>query len=68
MCADATSAIADLSALEYLTLLDGSYTEHGLWQLTRLTKLRHLHIEREGLTTRCSSSPLPCQHSPSWMA
>lgn len=46
----ALSAIADLPALEYLALLGGSYTEHGLWQLRRLPKLRHLHIEREGLT------------------
>lgn len=47
---DALSAIADLPALEYLALMDGSYTEHGLQQLSRLPKLRHLHIEREGLT------------------
>jgi hypothetical protein len=46
----ALSAIADLPALEYLALLDGSYTEHGLQQLRRLPQLRHLHIEREGLT------------------
>jgi hypothetical protein len=46
----ALSAIADLPALEYLALLGGSYTEHGLQQLPRLPKLRHLHIEREGLT------------------
>ena len=46
----ALSMIADLPALEYLSLLDGSYTEHGLRQLARLPKLRHLHIEREGLT------------------
>ena len=46
----ALSAIADLPALEYLALLGGSYTEHGLQQLRRLPKLRHLHIEREGLT------------------
>jgi hypothetical protein len=46
----ALSAIADLPALQYLALLDGSYTEHGLQQLRRLPKLRHLHIEREGLT------------------
>ena len=46
----ALSVIADLPALEYLALLDGSYTEHGLRQLRRLPKLRHLHIEREGLT------------------
>jgi hypothetical protein len=43
-------AIADLPALEYLALLDGSYTEQGLHQLRRLPKLRHLHIEREDLT------------------
>lgn len=47
---DALSAIADLPALESLSLLGGSYTEHGLRQLIRLPKLRHLHIEREGLT------------------
>ena len=46
----ALSVIADLPALEYLSLLDGAYTEHGLRQLSRLPKLRHLHIEREGLT------------------
>ena len=46
----ALSTIADLPALEYLALLDGAYTEHGLRQLRRLPKLRHLHIEREGLT------------------
>ena len=46
----ALSAIADLPALESLSLLGGSYTEHGLQQLCRLPKLRHLHIEREGLT------------------
>jgi hypothetical protein len=46
----ALSVIADLPALEYLSLMDGSYTEHGLQQLARLPKLRHLHIEREGLT------------------
>jgi hypothetical protein len=46
----ALSAIADLPALESLSLLGGSYTEHGLRQLIRLPKLRHLHIEREGLT------------------
>jgi hypothetical protein len=46
----ALSAIADLPALEYLALLGGSYTEHGLQQLRRLPKLRHLHIEREDLT------------------
>jgi hypothetical protein len=42
--------IADLPALEDLSLLDGAYTEDGLRQLCRLPKLRHLHIEREGLT------------------
>jgi len=42
--------IADLPALEALSLLGGSYTEHGLQQLRRLRKLRHLHIEREGLS------------------
>jgi hypothetical protein len=46
----ALSAIADLPVLEYLALLGGSYTEQGLRQLRRLPKLRHLHIEREGLT------------------
>ena len=46
----ALSVIADLPALESLSLLGGSYTEHGLQQLRRLSKLRHLHIEREGLT------------------
>jgi hypothetical protein len=46
----ALSAIADLPALEYLSLMDGSYTADGLGQLSRLRKLRHLHIEREGLT------------------
>jgi hypothetical protein len=46
----ALSAIADLPALESLSLLDGSYTEQGLQQLRRLPKLRHLHMEREGLT------------------
>jgi hypothetical protein len=46
----ALSVIADLPALESLSLLGGSYTEHGLQQLTRLRKLEHLHIEREGLT------------------
>jgi hypothetical protein len=46
----ALSAIADLPDLESLSLLGGSYTEHGLQQLRRLPKLRHLHIEREGLT------------------
>jgi hypothetical protein len=46
----ALSVIADLPALESLSLLGGSYSEHGLQQLGRLRKLRHLHIEREGLT------------------
>jgi hypothetical protein len=46
----ALSVIADLPALEYLALLDGAYTGHGLQQLARLPKLRHLHIERQGLT------------------
>ena len=46
----ALSVIADLPALEYLALLDGSYTEHGMRQLARLPKLRHLHMERDGLT------------------
>jgi hypothetical protein len=46
----ALAAIADLPALEALTLLGGSYTAHGLQQLTRLPKLEHLHIEREDLT------------------
>jgi len=45
----ALSVIADLPALEYLALLDGAYSEHGLQHLARLPKLRHLHIEREGL-------------------
>jgi hypothetical protein len=45
----ALSVIADLPVLEALSLLGGSYTEHGLQQLHRLPKLRHLHIEREGL-------------------
>jgi hypothetical protein len=44
------SVIADLPALQTLSLLGGSYTEHGLQQLCRLRKLRHLHIERDGLT------------------
>jgi hypothetical protein len=46
----ALSAIADLPALEYLAIPDGAYTPHGLQQLRRMPKLRHLHIEREGLT------------------
>jgi hypothetical protein len=46
----ALSMIAGLPALEYLALLDGAYTEHGLRQLARLPKLRHLHVEREGLS------------------
>jgi len=46
----ALSTIAGLPALDALSLLGGSYTEHGLQQLRRLPKLRHLHIEREGLT------------------
>jgi hypothetical protein len=33
-----------------LSLLGGSYTEHGLQQLTRPPKLHHLRIEREDLT------------------
>ena len=46
----ALSAIAGLPALEYLSLLDGAYTEYGLRQLRRLPRLSHLHVEREGLT------------------
>jgi len=46
----ALSAIADLPVLESLSLLGGSYTEHGLQRLRRLPKLRHLHVEREKLT------------------
>jgi hypothetical protein len=46
----ALSMIAGLPALEYLALLDGAYSGHGLRQLARLPRLRHLHIEREGLT------------------
>jgi hypothetical protein len=46
----ALSVIADLPALASLSLLGGSYTEHGLQQLSRLRTLRHLHIERDGLT------------------
>jgi hypothetical protein len=47
---DALAAIAGLPVLEALTLLGGSYTEHGLQRLTRLPRLQHLHIEREDLT------------------
>jgi len=47
----ALSAIACLPALEYLSLMHGAYTEHGLRQLSSLRKLRHLHIEREDLTS-----------------
>lgn len=46
----ALSMIANLPSLEYLSLLDGAYTEHGLRQLRRLPKLGHLHVEREGPT------------------
>lgn len=46
----ALSAIAELPALGALTLLGGSYTDRGLQHLTRLSKLQHLHIEREDLT------------------
>jgi hypothetical protein len=46
----ALSEIAGLPALETLTLLDGAYTEQCLQHLGRLRTLRHLHIEREGLT------------------
>jgi hypothetical protein len=46
----ALAVIADLPALEALSLLGGSYTERGLQQLSRLPRLRHLHIERDGLT------------------
>jgi hypothetical protein len=46
----ALAVIADLPALEALSLLGGSYTDHGLQQLSRLPRLRHLHIERDGLT------------------
>jgi hypothetical protein len=42
--------VAGLPTLEYLALLNGAYTEQGLWQLVRLPNLRRLHIEREGLT------------------
>ncbi len=50
----ALSMIAGLPALEYLALLDRAYTEQGLRRLVRLPKLRHLHIEREGLTAPMS--------------
>ena len=46
----ALEAIADLPAIEALTLLGGSYTERGLQRLTRPPRLQHLHIEREDLT------------------
>ena len=46
----ALDLIADLPALAYLSLLDGAYTERGLRHLVRLPQLRHLHVEREGLT------------------
>jgi hypothetical protein len=46
----ALSVVADLPAVESLTLGDGTYTEHGLQQLGRLRTLRHLHVERGGLT------------------
>jgi hypothetical protein len=46
----ALSVVADLPALESLSLLGGSYTEHGLQQLSHLSTLRHLHVERDGLT------------------
>jgi hypothetical protein len=46
----ALSVIAALPALEKLTLLNGGYTEHDLQQLGRMRKMRHLHVEREGLT------------------
>ncbi len=46
----ALSVIAGLPALETLTLLGGAYTGQGLQQLGRLRTLRHLHVEREGLT------------------
>ena len=46
----ALCAISDLPALDYLALMGGSYTEHGLQQLCHLPTLRHLHIERENLT------------------
>ena len=41
--------IADLPALESLSLPGGSYA-NGLQQLRRLPTLRHLHLEREGQT------------------
>lgn len=44
------SVISALPVLESLSLLGGSYTGHGLQQLRRLPTLRHLHVEREGLT------------------
>jgi hypothetical protein len=44
------AAISALPVLESLSLLGGSYTEHGLQQLRRLPKLQHLHIENEDLT------------------
>jgi len=47
---EAPSVIADLPAVQALSLQGGSYTETGLQQLRRLPKLRHLHIEREDLT------------------
>ena len=46
----AMSVIAALPALESLSLLGGSYTDHGLQQLGRLPRLRHLHIEKDDLT------------------
>jgi hypothetical protein len=46
----ALTTIAGLPALQMLMLLGGSYTEHGLQQLTRLPRLRHLYIQRDGLT------------------
>lgn len=46
----ALSVIAGLPAMETLTLNGGVYTEQGLQQLGRLRTLRHLHVEREGLT------------------
>lgn len=44
----ALSVIADLPAL--VSLLGGSYTEYGPQQLSSLRKLRHPHVENEGLT------------------